>query len=101
MACNCAESRTAGVPNYLGVHDCEYVALRNSQIPAAEAFADEQAPRNTAEWTKVFIQKMDELVPKSSGPAILDGSDNEVAGEPIGAAATGSLIEAVPGASNE
>jgi hypothetical protein len=55
--CSCSESKTNGVPNDLGVHDCGYVALRNSHIPAAEAFADKHAPRNTADWTRVFIRK--------------------------------------------
>jgi hypothetical protein len=62
MACNCAESKTAGVPNDLGVHDCEYIALRNLRIPAAEAFANKHTPTGAAGWTKVLIRKMDDLV---------------------------------------
>jgi hypothetical protein len=35
--CNCVESKTHGIPNDLNVHNCEYIALRNSHIPAAGA----------------------------------------------------------------
>jgi hypothetical protein len=58
--CNCAESKLHGVSNNLRRHDCQYVALRNSFIPAAEAFANKRAPRG--DWTRVFIRKMDDLV---------------------------------------
>lgn len=76
MACNCSESKTNGVPNNLGVHDCEYIQSRNALIPKAIEYADKRASRNTTDWTRLFIRKMDNLFrgtfhdePKEPAPA--------------------------------
>ncbi len=65
--CNCAESRIMGEPNELNRHSCEYIAMRNSHIPAAEAFADRKARRSDPLWTRVFIRRMDMLVKADLG----------------------------------
>jgi hypothetical protein len=74
MACNCSESKTNGVPNNLHVHDCEYIAFRNSHIPAAMAFADKKAGRLDSLWTRRFIRRMDELMrgdqPQEPAPVV-------------------------------
>jgi hypothetical protein len=63
MACNCSESKTNGIPNDLHVHDCEYIAFRNSRLDEAMDFADRKAGRRLdPQWTRIFIKKMDELV---------------------------------------
>jgi hypothetical protein len=68
--CTCSEDTFEDkngetVPTGLHVHNCDYVARRNSLIPAAEAFANARVPpdeRVKQTWARLFSRQMAKLM---------------------------------------
>jgi hypothetical protein len=70
-SCNCAEGKMQDASGAVvetmpvHVHDCEYIARRNSFIPAAQQFANIKAPpdqRGGHVWCTIFSKRMNELM---------------------------------------